>query len=85
MSTVLKTHTQPNLTEWTDVVRQLDSLTVAGFLGADDAEFLRQTYWRFRDRTHRAALEEAPATAPADEYLEPRSRVQQIWRDVMER
>jgi glutamate-ammonia-ligase adenylyltransferase len=78
-------HAQPNLTEWTDVVRQLDSLTVAGFLGADDAEFLRQTYWQFRDRTHRAALEEAPATVPADEYLEPRSRVQQIWRDAMER
>ncbi|MGZ8218822.1 bifunctional [glutamate--ammonia ligase]-adenylyl-L-tyrosine phosphorylase/[glutamate--ammonia-ligase] adenylyltransferase [Methylomagnum sp.] len=78
-------HTQPNLTEWTDVVRQLDSLTVAGFTGADDAEFLRQTYWALRERTHRASLKEAPATAPADEYLEPRSRVQQIWRDVMER
>jgi glutamate-ammonia-ligase adenylyltransferase len=78
-------HQRQELTEWTDVVRQLDSLTAAGFLAPDDAGFLRQAYCRFRDRTHRAALQEAPPVVSADEFPEVRARVQRIWRDVMER
>jgi glutamate-ammonia-ligase adenylyltransferase len=77
--------THGKLTQWTDVVRQLDSLSAAGFIAPDDAGFLRQAYCKFRERTHRAALEEAPAVVSADEYRELRSRVQRIWRDVMER
>jgi glutamate-ammonia-ligase adenylyltransferase len=73
------------LTEWTDVVRQLDSLTAAEFLSADAASLLRRAYCLFRERTHRAALQETPPLVPADEYQELRSRVRQIWRDTMER
>jgi glutamate-ammonia-ligase adenylyltransferase len=78
-------HECEKLTEWTDVVRLLDSLTKAGFLGADDAGLLRQAYCHFREHTHRFALLEVPALVPADEHFELRSRVQQIWRDMMER
>ncbi|MGX2040772.1 bifunctional [glutamate--ammonia ligase]-adenylyl-L-tyrosine phosphorylase/[glutamate--ammonia-ligase] adenylyltransferase [Methylocaldum sp. MU1018] len=78
-------HDCKKLTEWTDVVRLLDSLTKAGFLSADDAETLRQAYCLFREHTHRCALLEVPALVPADEHFELRSRVRQIWRDVMER
>lgn len=78
-------HQRQELTEWTDVVRQLDSLAAAGFLVPDDAGFLRQAYCRFRERTHRAALQEVSTVVPADEFPELRARVQQIWRDVMER
>lgn len=80
-----RAHHYKKLTEWTDVVRLLDSLTEAGFLNADDAGLLRQAYCLFRERTHRLALLEVPALVPADEYFEFRSRVQRIWRDVMER
>jgi glutamate-ammonia-ligase adenylyltransferase len=73
------------LTEWTDVVRILDSLTASGFLGADDAQFLRKAYCAYREQTHRAALQETPARVPAEEYPEYRARVRQIWRNVMER
>jgi glutamate-ammonia-ligase adenylyltransferase len=78
-------HGCPELTEWTDVVRQLASLANAGFLGEDDAGFLKQVYCLFRERTHRAALQEIPALAPADEYRDLRSRVRQIWRNALER
>lgn len=80
-----RAHDCKKLTEWTDVVRLLDSLTEAGFLNADDAGLLRQAYCLFRERTHRLALLEVPALVPADEHFELRSRVQRIWRDVMER
>jgi glutamate-ammonia-ligase adenylyltransferase len=72
------------LTQWTDVVRQLDSLTAAGFLGADAAALLRQAYCSYRERTHRAALQETAPVVPADEFAKLRAAVQQIWRDVME-
>jgi glutamate-ammonia-ligase adenylyltransferase len=78
-------HHCTKLTEWTDVVRLLESLTKAGFLGSDDAGVLKQAYCIFREHTHRCALLEVPALVAADEHFELRSRVQQIWRDVMER
>lgn len=80
-----RAHDCNKLTEWTDVVRLLDSLTKAGFLSSDDAGLLGQAYCLFRERTHRLALLEVPALVPAHEHFELRSRVQQIWRNVMER
>lgn len=73
----------PPLTEWTDVVRLLESLTTAGFLAADDAGFLRQAYCGYRERAHRAALLEVPARLPDDEFAEVRARVQAIWTAIM--
>ena len=78
-----RAHAHPELTAWTDVVRLLASLTASGFLGADDADFLKQAYCGYRDRVHRAALQEIPARLPDGEYQEARARVRQIWREVM--
>ena len=50
-----------------------------------DAAVLRQAYCLYREWTHRAALLEQPALAPAAEFAELRSRVQAIWREIMER
>ncbi|SMF95089.1 glutamate-ammonia-ligase adenylyltransferase [Methylomagnum ishizawai] len=74
-----------SLTEWTDVVRQLDSLTAAGFLDPDAAGLLRRAYCQFRERIHRAALLDIPTLAPTDQYPELRAEVQRLWRDHMER
>jgi glutamate-ammonia-ligase adenylyltransferase len=74
----------PGLTRWTDVVRLLDSLAASGFLGADAAGTLRRAYCEFRDKTHRAALQESAAVVPADRWPELRSFVQKAWRDAME-
>ena len=79
-----RAHSNQALTEWTDVVRLLDSLTQAGFVGEEDARFLRHSYCNFREQTHRAALLEIPATLPESEYAEARGRVQKIWHDIME-
>ena len=78
-------HAHEGLVQWTDVVRQLDALSAAGLLAADVAGFLRRAYCRFRERAHRAALEEAPAVVPADQDQDLRAGVQRIWRDTMER
>jgi glutamate-ammonia-ligase adenylyltransferase len=79
-----RAHSNETLTEWTDVVRLLESLTIAGFVCADDARFLRGAYCSYRERTHRAALLEVPASLQESECADMRTRVQQIWRDLME-
>lgn len=78
-------HDNPALTEWTDVVRILESLTRCGFIGADDARLLKQAYCVYREQTHRAALQEASPTLPGDDHAGLRERVHQIWQAVMER
>ncbi|MFM8333893.1 MAG: bifunctional [glutamate--ammonia ligase]-adenylyl-L-tyrosine phosphorylase/[glutamate--ammonia-ligase] adenylyltransferase [Candidatus Methylumidiphilus sp.] len=78
-------HGHACLSQWTDVVRLLDMLRDTGFLTAEDAATLRQAYCLYREWTHRAALLEQPALAPTVEFAELRSRVQAIWREIMER
>lgn len=70
---------------WTDVVRLLDSLQIAGDLKPEDASCLKQAYCLYREQTHKAALLEKPALVPMTEYSEMRSRVEAIWHEVMER
>ena len=78
-----RAHACAGLTEWTDVVRLLESLATAGFVTPDDAAFLKQAYCQYRDRVHRAALQETPARAPASEFEAERSRVRHIWNAIM--
>ena len=78
-----RAHACAGLTEWTDVVRLLESLATAGFVTPDDAAFLKQAYCQYRDRVHRAALQETPARVPASEFEAERSRVRHIWNAIM--
>jgi glutamate-ammonia-ligase adenylyltransferase len=78
-------HDHEKLLQWTDVMRLLETLHETGFLSPEDAGLLKQAYCLYRERTHRAALMDAPAVVPIAEYTELRSRVQAIWRNLMER
>ncbi len=80
---LLRAHACVALTEWTDVVRLLESLAVAGFLAPEDAAFLKQSYCLYRDRAHRAALQEIPAQVPQDEFQSRRARIRQLWDSIM--
>ena len=64
-------------------MRLLESLTATDYLAPDDAAFLKQAYCGYRDRVHRAALQEIPPRLPAAEFQESRARVQRIWRGLM--
>jgi [glutamine synthetase] adenylyltransferase / [glutamine synthetase]-adenylyl-L-tyrosine phosphorylase len=69
---------------WTDVVRLLATLKGVGFLREGQAELLKRAYCAFRERTHRAALLEEPALVPDSEFMELRSEVQAIWKELMD-
>lgn len=46
----------PQICRWSDVVRILDSLEVAGILSKDNADSLRDAYLQLRAATHRIAM-----------------------------
>jgi glutamate-ammonia-ligase adenylyltransferase len=72
-------HKHPNLAQWTDVLRLVDSLRDTCFLNSDQACVLKEAYCLFRKETHRSALLEQSATAPEEDFVEIRSKVQAIW------
>ncbi len=73
----------PELTRYTDNVRQLEALADAGLLPAGDAALLREVYLRFRTLTHRAALAKSKTRVAAAEYAESRAHVRRIWLAVI--
>ncbi|MFO7840165.1 MAG: bifunctional [glutamate--ammonia ligase]-adenylyl-L-tyrosine phosphorylase/[glutamate--ammonia-ligase] adenylyltransferase [Desulfosalsimonadaceae bacterium] len=73
----------PGLVQWTDVVRQLNSLALAGVIGDRRAHMLKQTYLVFRYLVHRLSLEQKPARIEKDRLAEHRRRVMRTWRQVL--
>lgn len=76
-----KSDIYPSLTEWTDVVRQLDSLTNVGLLTTSEAKLLRQAYCAFREEVHRAALQEVSPVVSATRFPALRAEVHRLWQE----
>ena len=77
---LLYAHEHPGLLQWTDVVRQLNSLALAGVVGDRSAHVLKQAYLVFRYLVHRLSLEQKPAVIEAERLAEHRRRVRRIYR-----
>ena len=73
----------PSLMKWTDVVRQLNSLALAGIFDDRTAYILRQAYLVFRYYVHRLSLQERPAELEKDQFVEMRRQVRQLWREIL--
>jgi glutamate-ammonia-ligase adenylyltransferase len=74
---------EPVLVQWTDVVRQLNSLALAGVIEDRAAHVLKQAYLAFRYLVHRLSLEQKPAAIEAGRLTEHRRRVRRIWRQYL--
>lgn len=72
-------HRQPALVEWSDNIRQLDSLRNAHILPTEDVSQLQDIYRSLRNHTHKLALQEQPATVSADRFVEERDYVKAVW------
>jgi glutamate-ammonia-ligase adenylyltransferase len=77
-------HDHPDILQWSDVVRLLDSLQQIGFLTTDESVLLKHAYCLFREHTHRAALLEKPAYASETDFIEIRTRVEAVWQKYLE-
>lgn len=80
---LLFAHDHPLLVQWTDVVRQLNSLAIAGVIDDRSAHVLKQGYLVFRYLVHRLSLEQKPATIDAHRLREHRRRVRRIWEKYL--
>ena len=76
-------HQYPELLDWTDNVRLLDTLAQQGLLEGRSAEMLSNAYKVFRAVYHRNALQESPGRVASNLLVEERGMVQDIWRGLM--
>jgi glutamate-ammonia-ligase adenylyltransferase len=74
----------PALLDYTDNIRILERLALAGVMRAADAEFLSETYRSYRDRMHRLKLQEQSALIADTEFMQERRGVQRIWSAWLE-
>ncbi|MEA3278330.1 MAG: bifunctional [glutamate--ammonia ligase]-adenylyl-L-tyrosine phosphorylase/[glutamate--ammonia-ligase] adenylyltransferase [Pseudomonadota bacterium] len=74
----------PDLADWTDNIRLLETLGRHALLPGNAAEDLTDDYKTLRAAYHRSALQDQPTTIPEDQLGEQRDRVQSLWRELME-
>ncbi len=72
------------LLAYTDNVRLLEALQNQGFISVSVTNTLMQAYCTFRDRSHREVLQGRKAQINAQEYVDLRAKVKQIWHELME-
>lgn len=73
----------PELTQWSDNIRQLEELGRAGVLPVTDTEKLREAFITLRSTIHRRALQNLTSRVEGEAFPEERKYIQQVWQRVM--
>ncbi len=73
----------PELTQWSDNIRQMEELGRAGILPVEDTERLRETYITLRSTIHRRALQNLNSQVAAGSFPDERKYIQAMWQKVM--
>ena len=73
----------PELTQWSDNIRQLEELGRAGVLAVEDTEKLREAYIVLRSTIHRRALQNLSSRVEGNRFVEERDYIGQMWKKVM--
>ncbi|MGO1463323.1 MAG: bifunctional [glutamate--ammonia ligase]-adenylyl-L-tyrosine phosphorylase/[glutamate--ammonia-ligase] adenylyltransferase [Marinobacter sp.] len=75
----------PELTGWSDNIRQMEELGRAGVLPVEEAEQLRKAYIALRSSIHRRALQNLNDQVAGDTFLDERRYIQSVWQQIMAR
>ncbi|MDV2080248.1 bifunctional [glutamate--ammonia ligase]-adenylyl-L-tyrosine phosphorylase/[glutamate--ammonia-ligase] adenylyltransferase [Marinobacter xestospongiae] len=73
----------PELTQWSDNIRQLEELGRAGVLPVADTERLREAFINLRSTIHRRALQNLNSQVDGDAFPSERRYIQTLWRRIM--
>jgi glutamate-ammonia-ligase adenylyltransferase len=76
-------HKHPDLLDWTDNIRLLESLARLHLFEGEVAELLAENYRALRAVYHRKALSELPGLVSGDELLPERDAVRALWQRLM--
>lgn len=74
----------PELLNWTDNIRILDTLAQTHLISTRMETDLNQSYQQYREYLHHLSLQEAAGIVTEDKLLEERIKVQEYWREFME-
>ena len=69
----------PDLAEWSDNVRILQTLGREGLFEQAECDRLTEAYLAYRSATHQLSLQQQPGVVPPDQFAEYRQFVQQKW------
>ncbi|MCP4372211.1 MAG: bifunctional [glutamate--ammonia ligase]-adenylyl-L-tyrosine phosphorylase/[glutamate--ammonia-ligase] adenylyltransferase [Deltaproteobacteria bacterium] len=81
---LLNSNKYPELLQFTDNVRQLQSLTETKIIDQYAANLLRHAYLIFRAVAHRFSLQEKHAEVPEDKFYRLQEKIIEIWKLFME-
>lgn len=73
----------PEIVMFSDNIRQLESLASGDLVPQATVDFLVDTYRKYRHRLHRLSLDGARNIVKADEFVEERRGVMEIWAQEM--
>ena len=73
----------PELTQWSDNIRQMEELGRAGVMAVEDAEKLRESFIALRSTIHRRALQNLNSQVEGDAFTEEREYIRAMWKKVM--
>lgn len=73
----------PELTEWTDNIRLLDTLTKLKLVGEEQGSCLQNAYRVYREAAHLAALKQQNDTVSTAEFATHRKMVTAVWQETM--
>ncbi|SET36586.1 glutamate-ammonia-ligase adenylyltransferase [Marinobacter segnicrescens] len=78
-----QSHDHPELTQWSDNIRQMEELGRVGVLPVEDTEKLRETFITLRSTIHRRALQNLNSQVSGDAFPGEREYVRAMWQKVM--
>ncbi len=73
----------PELTRYSDNIRQMEELGRVGVIPVADAQALREAYITLRSTIHRRALQNLNSQVPEESFRDERACIQAMWNRVM--
>ena len=73
----------PELTQYSDNIRQMEELGRVGVIPVEDVQELRESYITLRSTIHRRALQNLNSQVPEDAFRDERACIQAMWNRVM--
>lgn len=73
-------HQQPELAQWSDNVRILDTLEQVGLFSAQECSGLKSAYLDYRSAAHQLALQQQKGEAPTEDFSSQRAIVVSKWQ-----
>jgi glutamate-ammonia-ligase adenylyltransferase len=77
-------HRHPELVQWTDNVRLIQTLIGATVLNEVTAHVLKHAYLIYRAAAHQLSLQAKPATVPSEKFDRLQQRIHRIWKAVFQ-